>query len=134
MIRLRATGLLVALVAVAVSGCVSGSSPSKAARPEPDSARASTTAPATGTLAFCVGVFPPLQTRAGEAVVVRFETPGEVLAPSVTVGTQVTVQASPGPFTVVVKGRTLMSGTASAGETQSGSVGTGCAGQQASSG
>jgi hypothetical protein len=81
---------------------------------------------ATGSLSFCVGVYPPLHTRSGDTVTVRFDTPSGVLTPSTAVGTNVTVDVLPGPFTVSVRGQRQLVGTLRAGETQAGSVGTGC--------
>lgn len=73
-------------------------------------------------------MFPPLRTRTGDIVTVRFETgSGAVFTPTAPVGTQVTVQVPPGPFKILVKGHVQVSGTITAGETRSGSVGTGCA-------
>ena len=89
----------------------------------------SSVAPAAPTLGFCVGVFPPLRTRAGDIVTVRFETGnGTVFSPSAPVGTQVTVQVPPGPYKILVKGHPQVSGIITAGEIRNAAVGTGCPG------
>jgi hypothetical protein len=126
-IRRGMTGLVVGFVAIVVAGCSTGSNPSTApTQPQFTQASPCVTASATGTVAFCVGVFPPLNTRPGDSVIVRIDTASGVLSPSTGVGTRVTVQVSPGPFKIVVKGHTQLAGLVTVGSNQAGSVGAGC--------
>jgi hypothetical protein len=103
----RAAGVLAAAMVVGLlAGCASS-------------------APAEGTVSFCVGTGEG--SAEGAPVTIDVMRGPELLAsPTITVPSRVSVPVSPGPFTVVLDGETLLTGTVRPGGTVSGSIGDGC--------
>jgi len=125
-------GLAAVLLIGLITGCTVGGRGKGSAEHGPSAAIASSSpipTPTPPTLVFCAGVFPPLKIKAGDKVTVRIETgSGKVFTPSVKVGTQLTLEVPAGPYKIIVKGQTQVSGTITAGQIGGASVGDGCPG------
>lgn len=124
--RMRVGAGLLGLVALpALAGCTS--SPASTAPPTgmPTVAVRPTATPSLGTVSFCVGT--SASHPATSTVVVHFmRGPSALAAPSIQVPMWVSVQVSPGPFSVVVDGAAQLTGTTSANTSAAGSMGKGC--------
>ena len=78
-----------------------------------------------GVISYCVGT--SARHKSGQTVRVTFMRGSQVLGqPSITVPMRISVQVSPGPYSVVVDGKKYMWGAVNAGETASGTDGANC--------
>jgi hypothetical protein len=124
--RIRGSLMGIAVLA-AVAGCTTSSTGGPVGK-----SSAANVAPSLGeqpqslsTVSFCVGT--SAKHHDGSVVTVHFMRGSVVLAePMMQVPIRVSVQISPGPFSVVVDGVAQFSGSASPGQTVSGSMGQNC--------
>ena len=124
--RMRVGAGLLGLVALAaLAGCTSSQVPSAQSSGSPTVAVRPTAKPSMGTISFCVGT--SASHPANSTVLVHFMRGSAVLgAPSIQVPMRISVQASPGPFSVVVDGVAQLTGTTNAKDIASGSMGKDC--------